>query len=770
MPVKNLFNFIKNNYPIYTIILIWFVFSAPYFLKGLVPFPSDYLVSFFPPWNAEYALPVKNNAMPDVISQIFPWKKITIDTWKLGQVPLWNPYAFSGTVQAGNYQSAVFSPVNLLFFVLPFIDAWSLMILIQPLLAGLFMFLYLQDEKVSRGGSLFGSLAFMFSGFIVVWMAYGTLGYALLFLPLIFWSINQVYRGQVKQGIWAGLGLAFSFLSGHFQISLYVLFLSSAYAFFKGLRQKPVFRILSIMVLIAGLGISALQIFPTLEAYQNSSRSTSFVKGEVVPWSYLTTFVAPDYYGNPVTRNDWFGHYAEWCGYIGAVPLFLALAAMIGSRRKRVLFFGGVALFSFLLAYDTPLTDLLFALRLPVISTSAASRILGITSFSLAILSGIGIDILTKNKLTNNFLLRFLASFGLIGLIFSVYTFFISGLTGDRLTVAVRNSVLPAAILSVFILMVLALAKWPKKASIFSGIIILLTASELLRFATKWMPFSPRAYVYPETGVLSYLEKNAGTDRVFGNFGGEIAGRVKVSQTEGYDAMYKGDYGRFLNFAAGRGLVDPARSVALIDRNGQYTKNTLDLLGVRYVVHRLSDGTNIWTFPHWNYPESFRSVYRDSNYEIFENLNAQPRVYLAGSYRVIPGEQKLLEEMFSKESNLGNAVLFSEKPEGEAKPGDGEVKILRYTPGKIVFQSRAPTPKIMFLSDVYDSGWRAAVDGEPTKILETNYIFRAVFVPAGEHQVIMTYSPDSFRNGLIISFVSLIGLIMIFIRKWSYLK
>lgn len=53
--------------------------------------------------------------MPDVTTQIYPWKKLTIDTYKSGYIPVWNPYSFSGNPQLANFQTAVFSPFNILF-------------------------------------------------------------------------------------------------------------------------------------------------------------------------------------------------------------------------------------------------------------------------------------------------------------------------------------------------------------------------------------------------------------------------------------------------------------------------------------------------------------------------------------------------------------------------------------------------------------------------------------------------------------------------------
>ncbi|MDP2585772.1 MAG: hypothetical protein Q8P29_02750, partial [Candidatus Levybacteria bacterium] len=138
-------NKILNYWPIIFIFIIWFIFANPYFLRNKVPFPSNYQVNNFAPWstNSKFWGPVKNSAMPDIITQIYPWRHLAISAWKQGQIPLWNPYTFSGNPLLANYQSAALSPFNILFFILPFVDAWSILVLLQPLLASLFMYFFI---------------------------------------------------------------------------------------------------------------------------------------------------------------------------------------------------------------------------------------------------------------------------------------------------------------------------------------------------------------------------------------------------------------------------------------------------------------------------------------------------------------------------------------------------------------------------------------------------------------------------------------------------
>ena len=124
---------LKKIWPFVFIFSVWVLFISPVLFKDKVPFPGTYLVSNFGPWNeySEYSGIVKNTATPDVITQIQPWKRLVIESWKNGDTPLWNPYLFAGTPLLANYQSAALSPINIIYFVLPFTDAWTLQVILQ---------------------------------------------------------------------------------------------------------------------------------------------------------------------------------------------------------------------------------------------------------------------------------------------------------------------------------------------------------------------------------------------------------------------------------------------------------------------------------------------------------------------------------------------------------------------------------------------------------------------------------------------------------------
>lgn len=737
------------------IIGVWLIFVHPYFIKGLVPFPSRYLVDFFPPWNNFFGMPVKNNAMPDIITQIYPWKQLVIESWKQGQIPFWNPYQFAGSPHLANFQSAAFTPFNILFFILPFVDAWSFLILFQPLLAGFFTYIYVKSLSVSKQGSLLSATSFMFCGFMVVWMGYGTLAYAILYLPLLLWGIERFFEKKDKlSAVSITVAVPLSLFSGHFQTSLYFLGAGILYLFFKLFQSKDKRTVLFIFILILiGLFLSSPQLIPSIKFYQQSIRSEIFQTAEVISWNHFVTIIAPDFFGNPVTRNDWFGHYAEWAGFAGAIPLFLAFVTFFQKKKKSaVYFFYLLAIIAVLFAYNASFIDFLISLKLPVVSTTAASRIIVLFSFSIAVLSGFGLDWLsslwTAKKETGKIFFYSFLWFLLITavwiLLVSKNLMFTKEVTAERLSTAKRNFTLPTLILfSVFGLSLIGFLKnkWVKYFAV--AAMIGISTFDLFRFASKWMPFEEREYLYPRIEVISFLQKNAGNNRVFGNFYNEAQAPFGLYGIEGYDPLYIERYGEFIS-AWSEGIIrKPERSLVKADKNGLYAKQMLDLMAVKFFFHSKGDGKNPWAFPYWLFPDSFgTAVYSDDKYEIYENTKVYPRAFLVYDYKIAESNEDIIHLMIDEKTDLYETVILEEELEEEISACDGENKkaiITQYTPNAVELSADLNCRAILFLSDNYHPGWNAYVNGNKTKIYRADYTFRAIIVPKGSNKIKFAY-------------------------------
>ncbi len=98
----------------------------------------------------------------------------------------------------------------------------------------------------------------------------------------------------------------------------------------------------------------------------------------------------------------------------------------------------------------------------------------------------------------------------------------------------------------------------------------------------------------------------------------------------------------------------------------------------------------------------------------------------------------------------------STAPSTAATAGSGSVAVTKFEPLEIDMDVNAPGPGNNFLvvSEVnYPPGWRATIDGNPTDIIQTNYLLRGLVVPAGHHTIRMEYVAPGFNTGKWISLV-----------------
>jgi len=750
---------IKNSGAKLLIIAVFLVFSFPFWGQGKIPFPSSYLVNNFPPWQYYYGFPVRNPAMPDIGSQIFPWRDIAINLLKQGQWPLWNPYNFSGTPLLANYQSAAFHPGNFLFWVLPTASAWSILVLLPLFLAPLFTFFYLKEIGFKKLAALISSFAFGFCGFIICWLAYGTLAWAILWLPLALYLVEKFRQGKTWVGPFFSLVTAFSLFSGHFQISLYLLGTVFLYLVFQcqNRQRKKLF-----VFFFLGICLAATQWLPAIEFYKQSVRSNSFNPGESIPLKYLITFFAPDFFGNPVTRNNWFGHYAEWAGFIGVIPLLLGVYGLLfGKNNFFRRFFIGLTLLALAIAVRSPVQGWLAGLKIPVLSTSAFSRIIVLYSFGMAVLAAFGLEQLMKDwsKQRLKRLILFLFFFGLIFVIAWIWVFLSDN---SWAAVSKRNLILPSVMFGAAAAIFLAgLIKkdWWQQLLVFG--LFFLAIFDLFRFAQKWLPFDSREHFYPQLEVIEFLQtKTQKGDRVFGNFGGEM-NVFQIPGIEGYDPLFIKRYGELMTSVGDGQIKDLSPLTVYVNKGGQFTYKILNLLGVKYLLHAKTDGQNVWAFPFWQYSDNFEKIWEDDQYQVWLNKQTFPRAFLVNDYQVIRESQEMVDFMLIEKTSLKQTAVLEVEPDFEIQTcaNRGNAEIIDYQPNRVVIDLEANCWSLLVLTDNFYPGWQATIDGQPTKIYRTDYSFRGVVVPDGKHEVVFEYRPISFRWGLMFTYLAVAGIL-----------
>ena len=157
----------------------------------------------------------------------------------------------------------------------------------------------------------------------------------------------------------------------------------------------------------------------------------------------------------------------------------------------------------------------------------------------------------------------------------------------------------------------------------------------------------------------------------------------------------------------------------------------------------------------------------DRKLKVYWLEQMSPRAYFVSGVESVHSHKEALERFSQPDFPADRAVIL-EGSGVASKPGDegaGMARVLSYQDRRVVCEVDARKPGYLVLLDSYYPGWRAYLDGREAKILQANYAFRAVEVPAGKHRVEFSYRPLFFYAGLALSCMGLLfGIVSIF---WS---
>lgn len=787
--------FLKTYWPFAVLFGIVCVFFYKTIFFGLAPFPGDLLLSEYAPWRhfsyagyAPGAVPTKLQYF-DVIRELYPWKHLVMSELIAGRLPLWNPHNFSGSPLLANHQSSVFYPLNVLYFILPFSTAWSTLVTFQPLLGNVFTYLFATAIGLSPWPAITASVLFNFSYFSIVWAEFNTVWHTILWLPLILWCIEQIVQKQNRRS-WVTIVLALAIYSsataGHPQDFLYVLGFSGVYAMGRtfirpslarqGVASSKPALISLVFGFLGGLGLAAVQILPTIELFYASARAPhdyQFVITNMLipPWQTIKVMVA-DFFGNPATGSyflkDTYVDKAPSVGVVGFI--FVILFLLLKKHTWHTRFFTLAAGATILLTVNNPLSRLLYRYPIPVLSTGTPTRILFIFAFSSAMLAGFGIELYTYRKKLFMKILSFLSVILIVLWAFALFGKSLpDGTLSTQNTITMQRAMLVATAVSSLVLLILSQPKLYK----YRWLVTIIAAAELLYAFVKFNPFVPYEFMFPANPVLSYLSREAGINRFWGygtaSIPANIATLYRLYSPDGIDPLNLALYNRFIqstsNGKIAQSFLRSTRSDASIAPgygetdlpNNHYRLRVLDALGVKYILDRTENPKDDHTFSG----DRFMKLWENNGWTVFQNTQAASRFFLTGNvlrYSTTENFERLFfDPSFDPKTMVlveTNASLPNFEPDADAS-----VRLDSYTPATVTFSTHSNKQQLLFLSDAYDPGWIALVDGVQTNIIRANFAFRSVVVPHGDHTVVFSFRPKSLEAGGIVSAgVLLIGL------------
>ena len=378
------------------------------FLVAVTP-----LIYFFPAVRGKLVL-----APDDGIIFNAPLRAAAANILRAGYLPLWNPYIFSGIPLHASAQAGLLFPLNWIYLVLSAPVATNIMMLASYSLAGLGAYLYARRAGANIAGSIATGLIWQWSSFLVNQISHTNIVQTAGMLPWVLWAVDGYGKtGRRWGGALLAMFVALQAFAGHQQTFAYALLLTSAYAVTMAFasRENRINYLRSIIFIIAGFVLAAVQILPTFELLRNSPRATAtydFFSSFSMPPHFVLTVVAPYLMGGgdgKIFRAHYLGpsFYSEYAVYIGVTGFMLSLLAVWLRRDARTKFWAVAALVCLVLAFGryAPLRLYELIYQVPLLNLFRVhARHLMEVDFALAVLAGRGLTALHAAR--RNALLR----------------------------------------------------------------------------------------------------------------------------------------------------------------------------------------------------------------------------------------------------------------------------------------------------------------------------------------------------------------------------
>ena len=736
------------------------------------------LAFFWPLVFAGYWIP---HGGGDLVSFLWPMYRFSARSLWAGETPLWNPHLYSGAPYIADNQSGVFYPINLLAFALFGEPSYAVMeglVVFHIWLAGATTFALLRGLSLRRPAALLGGIAFSLSDLFITHIGNLNLNATAAWLPLLLLLTHRALTREGKQAtsyaMGAGAVLATAALAGHGQMLLLVGLALAGYILYRlaanvgailnraDTTRAYVFKCLRAALIVAvGIGGAALTLLPAREMAEHTGRGHlpyAEATAYSLPSQALVGLLAPGFYGRSAQ-----GFWGNWdrveVGYVGAATVALAVIGItltcaswiaklkVSSFKPQVRptrnlkpsfpvgFFILLTVFGFLLAMGryTPLYELVYRYVPMFDQVRVPARMIVLADLGLAALAAYGLDRLLHKTSTAS-------TWSGVGAFAAGIALLVLGLgqarsvPPDRVAQA-TTSITVAAVLVALSGVLIWLVQWRRwSAWLLAGLLAvdLITLGSTLEIE----PNDP-TLGFQHQDLVDFLRQDISLYRIEATAGAWQPDAALVHGLYDIDGIFNP-----------LGLAPYHAYLAVAE--GERGAPLYNLLGAKYVLAPKGQAPG---------DERLVPVYTDNpQIDVYLNTQALPMALLVHEARVVVSHTEAWNALFEDFDPTQTVTLEQSQVGNLPETGDwrlevegGAIEFVKYESNEIVLAVEMPAAGWLVLSEVYYPGWQATVDGKRAEVLRADYTFRAVTLPPGTHVVEMTFAPQTWRIGVVMS-------------------
>ncbi|HSX39551.1 MAG TPA: YfhO family protein [Candidatus Saccharimonadales bacterium] len=775
--------FVKNNY----FLLIFLILPFIVFWRNFAPisdkvyFGNDSLISFY--------------TLRSIMNQFVE-----------GHLPLWDPHTFYGIPLLTRPDSLVFYPPLGFLVIFSIIFKFGMerfFVLMEAItvfhmsFAGICTYFFLRRLGLSKFSSFIGGIIYMFNGNIIAFTNTTGLLISMTWLPLIFLTYDSLVRKpSLNKALIFGLVFAVPITTFAWQNAItYHIYFLIFYTLFL-IRYKEIDIEKSFLYIVFSFSIAVIiagvVVLPGLEVPKVSDRAALdyglSAYGGDVKFRELPDLIMPYMSAHSYAEGGVLELYSGTTPviYVGILTLLLIVPAFFRKNKLVVFFFFISILFLlFSLGGETPIFDIFYIVLFPLMKPFRnINKIAYISFFCLSIVAAFGLENITTyydevklqlvkyNKiLLQLFVLMTSGLFLLVILGDQILWKFIPGSQSVHIF-SFLNVVILFYILFSLSILCIGIIK-PENQNYLKVLIFVVIFSDLFMFAKNY-PINNYGKnpdkLFANSDVIKFITAGKNfTDRsdvrqIPNNYASALN---NINHIDGY-LVYRSSV---LNKMLALMPLEPRNNLVDTVSNVKYIVSGSETVGEDYKLAFTETVTSQNRSKYYlsaPVPSGLDEAPEGVKIKVFENKNLIPYIHFVKKVAVKTDEAAAQILSNQKMDPLNEALISPDSAKSATDLGTGTVSFSFLQPYELQIKVHATKPSFIATSQPYYAEWKATLNGNPYVVTRTNISFMGFFVPQGDSTIIVKYYPKTFYTGLMITIVSLLGVIFLFILSIKF--
>ena len=162
-------------------------------------------------------------------------------------------------------------------------------------------------------------------------------------------------------------------------------------------------------------------------------------------------------------------------------------------------------------------------------------------------------------------------------------------------------------------------------------------------------------------------------------------------------------------------------------------QNLISMLNIKYIF-------SSFKLPNFNLIYETTATEKNIPVYVYENPKVMPRIYFASGIKFTDAQSAWNELLNIK--NFSNVTLIECQencPDSGIAHKSDSITIEGFRPQEVKIKATNTSGRWLIYSDANLPTWGAYINNQKTPIYTANYLFKSVFVPKGEHEIVFKY-------------------------------